>query len=577
MRPSDKINVSHDRVSILQTGEIAQPGLTHRVPPQKARKSPLNRIAPRPSALSTEQVRRTKFGNERPASSYPWTIEHMHACLDAFEGTGPIVVLANREPIRHDRAADGRIVVRRSASGLVTALEPLIESSSGVWVAHGSGTADGVVVDWRDGLNVPPANPLYRLRRVWLDEREERGYYHGFSNEGLWPLCHRAHVQPVFRSQDFDAYQLVNRRFAEAVHEEVESDSPLILVQDYHFALAPQAIRERLPRSTIVAFWHVPWPHPRDYAVCPWGRQLLDGLLGSTIVGFQTPADCESFIETVECSLDAHVDRGRSVIAYGDRRVTVRAYPVSVEWPNRLACQSPPVETCRAAVRRQLPTDVRLAVGVDRLDYTKGIDEKFLAVERLLELHPELRGRFVFVQIAEPSRDCLAAYQAYRSRLVTTVDRINLRFGTDRYRPLILLEAHHEPSEVYQFLRAADVCYVGSLHDGMNLVAKEFVAARDDDRGVLVLSRFTGAARELTDALLVNPYAIDDSAQALARALDMTPEEQGSRMRAMRAVVAEFNAYRWVVAMLTDAARLRANRDLHHEHHATWQGDVLPA
>jgi trehalose 6-phosphate synthase len=484
-------------------------------------------------------------------------------------------VLANREPIRHERAADGRIVVKRSASGLVTALEPLIEASSGVWVAHGAGTADSAVVDWRDGLDVPPANPLYRLRRVWLDAREDRGYYYGFSNEGLWPLCHRAHVQPIFRSEDFEAYRIVNERFAEAVREEVESDSPLILVQDYHFALAPRIIRERLPRSTIVAFWHIPWPHPRDYAICPWGRQLLEGLLGSTIVGFQTPDDCENFLETVERSLDAHIDRGRGVIAYGDRRVTVRAYPVSVEWPNRTARQSPPVETCRAVVRRQLPPDVRLAVGVDRLDYTKGIDEKFLAVERLLELHSELRERFVFVQIAEPSRECLGAYHAYRSRVARTVDRINLRFGTDCYRPLILLDAHHEPGEVYQFLRAADVCFVGSLHDGMNLVAKEFVAARDDDQGALVLSRFTGAARELTGALLVNPYAIDDCARALARALNMTSEEQASRMRSMRAVVAEFNAYRWVVEMLMDAARLRADRNLDYD--ANWQADVLPA
>lgn len=498
----------------------------------------------------------------------------MQACVDVFDGTGPIVVLANREPIRHDRTADGRIVVRRSASGLVTALEPLIQSCSGIWVAHGTGTADLAVVDWRDGLDVPPANPLYRLRRVWLDAHEERGYYYGFSNEGLWPLCHRTRVRPVFRPEDFEAYQVVNKRFAEAVLEEVESDAPLILVQDYHFALAPQTIRARLPLSTIVAFWHIPWPHPRDYAACPWGQELLEGLLGSTILGFQTPDDCENFIETVEYFLDAHVDRRRSVVAYGDRRVAVRAYPVSVEWPNRLAFQSPPVETCRAVVRRELPPDVRLAVGVDRLDYTKGINEKFLAVERLLELRPEFRERFVLVQIAEPSRDCLAAYQACRSELVTTVDRINLRFGTDRYRPLILLEAHHEPAEVYQFLRAADVCYVGSLHDGMNLVAKEFVAARDDNRGVLVLSRFAGAAQELTDALLVNPYAIDECAQALARALDMTPDEQASRIRSMRAVVAERNAYRWVVDMLTDAARLRADRDFHHYHQ---QADVLPA
>jgi trehalose 6-phosphate synthase len=494
-----------------------------------------------------------------------WNAERLRTWLATFYSGQSIVVLANREPFRHEYAADGGIVVKRSAGGLVTALEPLIQACSGVWVAHGAGTADRDVVDGRDRLDVPPANPRYRLRRVWLDGQEERAYYYGFANEGLWPLCHRAHVQPVFRSGDFKVYGTINRRFARAACEEVEGDTPLILVQDYHLALAPRAIRQRLPRSTIVAFWHIPWPAPSEYALCPWGRQLLDGLLGSTIVGVQTPDDCRNFIDSVECFLDAHVDRSQNVITYGGRRTTVRAYPVSIEWPSRLACQSPPIETCRAAVRRRLrlAPDVRLGVGVDRLDYTKGINEKFLAVERLLESHAEFRGRFVFVQIAEPSRDCLPAYQELRLRLLQTADRINLRFGTDGYRPIILLEARHEPAEVYQFLRAADLCYVGSLHDGMNLVAKEFVSARDDDRGVLILSEFAGAARQLTAALIVNPCAIDDSAHALAEALNMTDDEQSNRMRAMRSVVAEFNTYRWAGEMLADAARARTHAALH--------------
>lgn len=404
-----------------------------------------------------------------------WSAERLRDWIRTFYGGESIVVLANREPFRHDRGPDGDIIVRRSAGGLVTALEPLIQACSGVWVAHGAGTADRVVVDGRDGLDVPPANPLYRLRRVWLDAHEARGYYCGFANEGLWPLCHRAHVQPVFRSDDFSMYQAVNARFAEAVCEEVETNWPVVLVQDYHFALAPHAIRERLPLSTIVAFWHIPWPHPRDY--------------------------------------------------------------------------------------------------------TKGLNEKVLVVERLLELHPEFRERFVLVQIAEPSRDDLSAYRSYRSRLVETTDRINVRFGTNGYRPLILLEAHHEPAEVYRFLRAADVCYVGSLHDGMNLVAKEFVSARDDDRGVLILSKFTGAARELAGALIVNPYAIDDSARALAEALRMADEEQSNPMRTMRSVVAEFNTYRWAGEMLADAARLRTDPTglLYEGHQSHWQPDVLHA
>jgi len=489
-----------------------------------------------------------------------WTAARLQRWIGASEFGGPIVVLANREPVRHDRAADGAIVAKRSGGGLVTALEPLVEACSGVWVAHGAGTADRAVVDRRDGVALPPANPAYRLRRVWLDDDEQRGYYLGFSNEALWPLCHRTHVRPVFRSDDFHTYRTVNARFAAAVCDEVESEAPLVLVQDYHFALAPRMIRRRLPFSTVMSFWHIPWPHPRDYEVCPWARELLTGLLGSDILGFQTPTDCRHFVDAAKFLSGARVDAAGTAITYAGRRTVVRAYPISIEWPSRWACRSPAVRTCRETICRQLRLDAgtRLAVGVDRLDYTKGIGEKCLAVEKLLELHPELVGRFVFVQIAEPSRNTLPAYRALGARLGEIAARINGRFGSGHYQPVVLLETHHEPADVYRYLRAADVCYVGSLHDGMNLVAKEFVAARDDERGVLVLSRFAGAARELTGALIVNPYAIEQSARVLAQALGMTDDEQAMRMRAMRSIVAECNAYKWVGEMLTDAARVRA-------------------
>ena len=310
--------------------------------------------------------------------------------------------------------------MQRSAGGLVTALEPLLQACSGVWVAHGAGSADRAVVDRRDGLNVPPDHPAYRLRRVWLNEAEQRGYYLGFANEGLWALCHRAHVQPVFRPADFRIYEAVNARFADAVADEADSDSPLVLVQDYHFALAPALIREHLPHSTIVAFWHIPWPHAGDSRCCPWGRQLLKGLLGSTIVGFQTPDDCRNFLDTVERSLPAPRSiASRTSITYNGHRTSVRAYPVSVEWPNRWVCRVPidrdaaatPSAASSGWIRRAL-----LGVGVDRLDYTKGIAEKFLAVEQLLERAPECRGRFVFVQIAEPSREQLPAYRDLRAQ-----------------------------------------------------------------------------------------------------------------------------------------------------------------
>jgi trehalose 6-phosphate synthase len=497
-------------------------------------------------------------GSPNASFQSDWSRERLRTWLKTRYRGESIIVLANREPFRHDRAEDGGIVWKRSSGGLVTALEPLVHACSGVWIAHGAGSADKLVVDKRDGVAVPPGNPRYRLRRVWLNAGEERGYYYGFANEGLWPLCHRAHVQPVFRSGDFNMYRSVNARFADAVHKEIESERPLVLVQDYHFALAPRMIRERFPSATIIAFWHIPWPNPRDFAICPWGTQLLEGLLGSTIIGFQTTDDCRKFIETVERTLDTRISRAQDVVEYKGRRTTVRAYPVSVEWPNRFACQSPPIQVCRASVRRQLglPPDVRLGVGVDRLDYTKGINEKLLVVEQFLDSYPEFREQFAFVQIAEPSRECLPAYRDIRARVLATADRINRRFATDRFRPIIVRESRHEPVEVYRFLRAADVCYVGSLHDGMNLVAKEFVSARDDERGVLIVSQFAGAARELTAASIVNPYSIDDSVQALVHALTMPDEEQARRMRAMRSVVAEFNTFRWAGAMLADAAGL---------------------
>ncbi|MBI2834003.1 MAG: trehalose-6-phosphate synthase [Acidobacteria bacterium] len=473
-----------------------------------------------------------------------------------------VIVLANRQPFRHDYDRQGGIVVRHSHSGVVNAVEPLLSACSGVWVAHGGGTADRAAVGHRDSVEVPPGNPAYRLRRVWLDEREERGYYDGFANEALWPLCHRAYVKPIFRTDDFNMYRTVNERFADAVRDEAISESPLVLVQDYHFALAPQLIRERLRRSVIVTFWHIPWPPWQDLEVCPWGRHLLEGVLGSNIVGFQTPSDCGHFIEAVDRSLEAQIDHDRHVITYAGRRVLVRAYPVSIEWPSQWAACSPSVETCRKDVRAglRLRPDVRLGVGVDRMDYTKGLEEKFGAIERLLDRYPELRNSFAFVQLAQPTRARLPAYRELRARLMTAVERINRRFGGAGRGPITLLEGDHAPQDVFRYLRAADLCYVASLHDGMNLVSKEFVGAREDEQGVLVLSRFAGAAGELGDALIVNPLDLDGTADALAQALRMDQREQRKRMRNMRAVVARSSAYTWAGRIVSDAERLRDAR-----------------
>jgi len=496
---------------------------------------------------------------ERGAAVGPWSAARLqHVLRETLHGES-VVLLANREPYVHDRGPDGALRVLHPASGLVTAVEPVMRACSGTWVAHGSGPADRDTVDRHDRVRVPPGEESYAIRRVWLSAEEERGYYYGFSNEGLWPLCHLADTRPEFRAADFREYERVNRRFADAVCEEVQGTDPIVLVQDYHFALAPRMIRERLPRATILTFWHIPWPNAERLAICPWARELLEGLLGSSIVGFHTQQHCNNFVEAVDRFLESRIDRERQSVVQGGRECLVRSYPISIEWPNHWAGAAPSAAECRRAVRERLGLreDALLGVGVDRLDYTKGIEERLLAVERALERFPWLRGRFTFAQLAAPSRTLIERYRALDARVEALAARIDARFARDGWRPIVLLRGHHEPPAIFEFLRAADLCYVSSLHDGMNLVAKEFVAAREDERGVLVLSRFTGAARELTEALVVNPYDLEEASAALATALAMPPEQQAERMRAMRRLVAEFNVYRWAGRMLVDAGRVR--------------------
>jgi trehalose 6-phosphate synthase len=494
----------------------------------------------------------------RDEEQVTWTAETLREILDRELRGSQVIVVSNREPYIHVRDGDG-IVIQRPASGLVTAIEPIMRACSGTWIAHGSGSADRDVVDANDRVAAPVPEPGYDLRRVWLSKEEEAGYYYGFSNEGLWPLCHIAHVRPTFRSSDWVQYEKVNRKFADAVVEEARSADPIVLIQDYHLALAPRMIRERLPAATIITFWHIPWPNPEAFAICPWREQLLDGLLGSSILGFHTQFHCNNFVDTVDRQLEARVDRETFTVSYGGQRTAIKRYPISVEWPPSPALLGLPVEECRALIRERLhlPAGHALGLGVDRLDYTKGLEERFRAVERLLELHPEWIGKFTFVQIAAPTRASIEQYQAYEQRVRALAERINGRHAGAGHPAIVLVVLHHEPHQVYEYYRATDLCFVSSLHDGMNLVAKEFAAARDDERGVLLLSQFTGAARELPEALIVNPYDADQCASALHAALSMSVRSQRARMRVMRSLIHEFNVYRWAGRMLLDAATMR--------------------
>ena len=497
----------------------------------------------RPAASPSPFVRPGAPGE--PDACGTWSAERLEQWLRSSTEREPVVVLAERAP-----------GARRGGNGPATAVEPLIRACSGVWIAPDDGAAA------RD------ASEPFRVEGLPI-ERDDLEAARAFAHEALWPLCHRTHVKPVFRADDFTTYWRVNAQFADAVEREGGPESRLVMVQDYHFALAPLLIRERRPASRIVTFWHIPWPDWQTFEICPWGQHLLEGLMGSSILGFQTPLDCRNFIETVERCLGAHIDRYQEAVTYEGRQVLVRAYPASVRWPDWWASCVPEPAVCRDSIRQQLRlpaggtpgTDsVRLGIGVDRLDHAKGIEEKFLAIERLLECYPEFRGRFVFAQLAAPCQEGPAVCRELRARVHAIRDRVNRTFAVGDLRPIQLLEDAHAPSYVNMCLRAADFCYVGSLHDGMHLVAKEFVAARDDDRGVLVLSTFAGAARELTDALIFNPYDVDGAASVLARALTMPEDEQADRMRRLRAVVAEFSAWRWAAQILSDAARLRRQR-----------------
>lgn len=495
----------------------------------------------------------------RDESQMSWNPEALRKILREDLHGDEFLIVSNREPYVHLRAQDNSIQVERPASGLITALEPVMLACSGTWIAHGSGSADREVVDKHDHVAVPPGRDTYQIRRVWLSEAEENGYYYGFSNEGLWPLCHIAHTRPVFRPLDWEQYVAVNRKFARALIEEARTKDPVVLVQDYHFALLPAMIRERLPEATIIAFWHIPWPNPEAFGICPWAEQILTGMLGSSILGFHTRFHCNNFLDTVDRFLEARVDRETNGVSHLGTRTLVKRYPISIEWPLSGLDGLPATDQCREWLRERhaLGPEVRIVVGVDRLDYTKGILERFLALERLLEIEPEWIGKIVLLQIGAPSRSSIPEYRNFLVKVREEATRINTRYGRDGYSPIVLRVENVKSTEVYRYYRGADACIVSSLHDGMNLVAKEFVASRDDDLGVLILSEFTGAARELAEALIINPYNMDQCAAALRTALTMPPGEQRDRMRSMRSLIQEFNIYRWAGRMLLDASVMR--------------------
>ncbi len=492
----------------------------------------------------------------------PWTKERLQELARTRLADARLIVVANREPYIHSYDGD-EIRCKQPAGGLTTALDPVMQACGGSWVAHGSGDADADVADARGRVMVPPGNPSYTLRRVWLTKEEEQGYYYGFANEALWPLCHAAFTRPRFVPAEWEQYQLVNQKFAEAVVDEIGDQQGVVFVQDYHFALLPRLLKNLRPDLVVLQFWHIPWPHPEVFRICPWYEEILNGLLGNDLLSFHTQNQCNNFLDSVDRYIEARLDRENFSVTQGGKTTFLRPHPISID-PDLVASHDTPEgKKLELAIRRRFRLQDRpLLIGVDRIDYTKGIPERFRALDRLLTLHPELKRTFTMVQVGAPSRTHIPTYRRLNEDLNNLVEQINWRHGDPSWRPIVMITEHYDHEHVAALFRQAQACVVSSLHDGMNLVAKEFVAARTDERGVLILSKFAGAAQEMADALLINPYSVDEFAEAMRLALTMPVEEQQRRMQRLRAQVADNNIYRWAGMLLSDAGTLvEVNRD----------------
>jgi trehalose-6-phosphate synthase len=482
-----------------------------------------------------------------------WTRARLHELIETQLAGWKFIVVSNREPFVH-RHHDGQVECLETAGGLTTALRPILAASGGTWIAHGGGDADRETADEHGRLQVPPDDPSYTLRRIWLSKQQEQGHYYGLSNEGLWPMCHITFTRPVFRESDWERYREVNGIFAEAVLEEAGEAPTFVFIQDYHFCLLPRMLKQAGRNKMVIAqFWHIPWPGSETFRLFPWGEELLDGMLGNDMLGFHIRHHCQSFLDTVERHIEARVDRERWTVVRGGKETMVRPFPISIDFAGQQnLARSPAVEAAIERWRRKLRLRPEVVVGggIERMDYTKGIPDRLRALDQFFAESPEWRERVVFVQIAAPSRSLLPAYQAVESEIEELVEAINWRWGTRVWQPVVLLTDYHGPVAMTALHRLSSFFIVNSLHDGMNLVAKEYCASRFDEDGVLILSQFTGAYRELSDSIGINPFAIHETTAAIRQALTMDAAERTRRMRRMRSMIEQNNVYRWAGKIL---------------------------
>lgn len=550
MVPIKKTTEWIKKIRLGETLEKLQPSSQHLLGPLA------NEITKMAKSLENSRLAAEREARLRLKNDAVWTAERLKEFVKINLQNRQIYVVSNREPCMHFKKGK-EIEWIVPASGLITAIEPVLKACGGTWIAQGAGSGDRDTVDEFDRLQVPPDEPQYTLRRVWITPEEEQGYYYGFSNEGIWPLCHIAHTRPIFRAQDWEDYQRVNQKFADAVLEEIQNvKEPFILIQDYHFALLPALIKTKRSDARVSVFWHIPWPNPESFGICPWQKELLTGMLGADLIGFHTQFHCNNFIESIDRFLESRTDYAHFTVNRDGHTTWIKPFPISIATNNN-ANSNIELPSLEALLKPYGINANIIAVGVDRLDYTKGIVERFLSVEQFLQINPEYIGKFTFVELGAPSRTLIPKYQEFITDVEKQADRINDRFKKKNWKPILLLKKHHRHEDIESFYKRAALCMVTSLHDGMNLVAKEFVRARTDQKGVLILSQFTGAARDFQDALIINPYDIMQVANAIKIALTMPIDEQQERMLHMQKNIEEHNIYRWASDFITELNNIR--------------------
>lgn len=499
---------------------------------------------------ATRQTQRREFEHQTGPADLERSVRE-------YCGDTKIVIGSNREPYQHVHGKGG-IEVIRSPGGLASALDSVARATGAVWVAQATGDADRESADAEGRVKMPPGIDRYTLQRVWIEPESHAEGYNRFANGCLWPLCHVVYVRPHFVADEWRDYREVNEQFADAIAASVGPDPALVLLQDYHLALCASRLRQKRPDLSIVLFWHIPWPNPEVYRILPWKLELLEGLLACDLLGFHIPHHAMNFVDTVATEMEAHIDRERSAVRRRGHRTFVRAYAIGPDVAE-ISMAAADAGTRREAerIRQSLGLgDATVILGVDRLDYTKGVPERLDAFGRFLELYPDRRGRVVMVQIGVPTRVNLPEYQTLMAEVEQRVERLNAAYRQDGRNAVHLITRNLDFRELIPYYVLADVMAVTSLHDGMNLVAKEYVAARPAQDGVLILSPFTGASRELEHAIQVSPYDREGLAIAFQRALTLKPGERTDRMRALREVVAAQNIYDWARKLIRDVRRL---------------------